>query len=476
MNSATLTGFMLLLLNGSLTFAQEKEVFLIEDDRIVFRVDLTHWGNEFDSLMSAYGMPAVSLDSLLRLHKVSAGISGWQIRLVDQRILELEKPLKELSGSMDPETPVSLANKEPVYYNYAVLHVPYGINAFRKPFAPFSERGEKTIFVLRDYQEARAVFLSGSFNGWSVTQDPMTKTDSGWIAAIPLSAGKHHYKYIVDGRWVADPDNRLRERNEVGSYNSVYFKYNYSFRLSGFREAKKVTVAGSFNGWNPRELSMVKTPDGWTLPLYLREGTHAYKFIVDEQWLPDPANAVTRTDGAGNVNSYLALGDTIHFTLQGYEQADRVFVSGDFNGWNPGELQMNKTDGGWELPYTLAAGNYLYKFIVDGRWLPAPNNPHTQGSGDYVNSVLVIRPNQTFVLEGYGQAREVRLTGNLNAWDTHGYTLARKEGKWQIALHLKPGKYIYKFIVDGEYILDPANPYWEQNEYGTGNSVLWVTP
>src|SRR5690606_34347393 len=126
-NSATLTGFMLLLLNGSLTFAQEKEVFLIEDDRIVFRVDLTHWGNEFDSLMSAYGMPAVSLDSLLRLHKVSAGISGWQIRLVDQRILELEKPLKELSGSMDPETPVSLANKEPVYYNYAVLHVPYGI-------------------------------------------------------------------------------------------------------------------------------------------------------------------------------------------------------------------------------------------------------------------------------------------------------------------------------------------------------------
>jgi hypothetical protein len=30
-------------------------------------------------------------------------------------------------------------------------------------------------------------------------------------------------------------------------------------------------------------------------------------------------------------------------------------------------------------------------------------------------------------------------------------------------------------IVDKEWKLDPGNELWEENEYGTGNSVLWIT-
>jgi hypothetical protein len=49
-----------------------------------------------------------------------------------------------------------------------------------------------------------------------------------------------------------------------------------------------------------------------------------------------------------------------------------------------------------------------------------------------------------------------------------------KEGNaWKLPLHLDPGKCLYKFIVDGKWILDPDNENWEENEYGTGNSVLW---
>jgi hypothetical protein len=42
------------------------------------------------------------------------------------------------------------------------------------------------------------------------------------------------------------------------------------------------------------------------------------------------------------------------------------------------------------------------------------------------------------------------------------------------AVHLSLGKHLYKFIVDDKWMNDPGNALWEQNEYGNGNSVLWI--
>jgi len=36
------------------------------------------------------------------------------------------------------------------------------------------------------------------------------------------------------------------------------------------------------------------------------------------------------------------------------------------------------------------------------------------------------------------------------------------------------GKHKYKYLVDGKWITDPNNKNWEQNEFGTGNSIIWV--
>ena len=52
--------------------------------------------------------------------------------------------------------------------------------------------------------------------------------------------------------------------------------------------------------------------------------------------------------------------------------------------------------------------------------------------------------------------------------------MSKQDGKWILPLFLNPGKYTYKFIIDGKWILDPANKLYEENEYGTDNSVLWV--
>ena len=48
-----------------------------------------------------------------------------------------------------------------------------------------------------------------------------------------------------------------------------------------------------------------------------------------------------------------------------------------------------------------------------------------------------------------------------------------KDG-WEIRVNLSLGKHLYKFIVDGNWILDPDNTLWEQNFNRTDNSVLWV--
>jgi 1,4-alpha-glucan branching enzyme len=54
-------------------------------------------------------------------------------------------------------------------------------------------------------------------------------------------------------------------------------------------QAKKVSLAGTFNNWNTRMLSAKKDPQGnWVVKTSLKPGRHEYKFFVDGTWLNDP--------------------------------------------------------------------------------------------------------------------------------------------------------------------------------------------
>ena len=212
------------------------------------------------------------------------------------------------------------------------------------------------------------------------------------------------------------------------------------------------------------------------MPIYLREGTHAYKFIVDKIWVADPDNKLKRPDGSGNFNSVIGIGDSIIFRLKGFPDAKNIVLTGDFNAWNTGELFMEKIPGGWQLYYVLGPGNYEYKFIVDGKWMTDPANPNTTGSGETQNSFLALKSNYVFKLDHYPDAKKVNVAGSFNGWNGDNFSMVKKDGKWTFPIYLKPGKYSYKFLVDGKWILDPGNELWENNEYGTGNSVLWIEP
>jgi hypothetical protein len=447
----------------------------IANGRFELMVDLRLGSNEQKEFAMQY-----DLDSLLakRLFEKDFRFindsSPWQAILLSEEKVLLSKSLSESSGEIPDLSQFILSEfMQPNNFIPSDRQAVYGINDLLDE-AAFVQMEDECCFFLRGHKSANKIMLAGTFNNWNTMQTAMQRVDSGWISCLKLKAGKYSYKYIIDGRWTTDPANKQKENNEHGTKNSVVFVYNYQFRLEGFRQADNVSLAGSFNNWNPNELKMQQTTQGWLLPLYLREGTYTYKFVVDNNWILDPANAATRPDGKGNTNSVLSLGQEIHFSLPGYLDAEKVVLSGSFNNWNRDEIVLSKTNNGWQTSYAMAPGLYEYKYIIDGQWLHDPANPYTTGEPPYLNSLIAVEPNHVFSLNGYTEASEVLVTGSFNGWRKDGYRMQRKKNGWIFPIHLPPGRYTYKFVIDGQWILDPDNPFYEKNEYDTDNSVLWI--
>ncbi len=69
---------------------------------------------------------------------------------------------------------------------------------------------------------AKDVFLAGSFNGWNATDTPLKNDGKGnWGVVKKLDAGSHEYKFVVDGNWVADPENPDTASDPYGGVNSL---------------------------------------------------------------------------------------------------------------------------------------------------------------------------------------------------------------------------------------------------------------
>ncbi|HPE98184.1 MAG: hypothetical protein H6548_11415 [Chitinophagales bacterium] len=416
----------------------------------------------------------VDFDSLSRFHDIGKLVDeGWFIMKEKKNLLIIARSM-DMGGKFDwlyVAVPVAGAS-----YNNAPGYprgLPFGFNEFKDKASVFPAGDSSTVFMLYGHSDAGTVMLSGNFNDWSTGATPMEKVADGWMVRVPLREGQHYYKFIVDGRWMSDPQNKHDEGDGYGGSNSVYFKTNHVMRLSGYREARKVILAGSFNQWDEHMCAMQQDEQGWYLPVYLKEGTYTYKYIVDKKWITDPDNPVSRADAEGNINSVLSLGQPTVFRLPGYSNARQVVLSGNFNEWDPGELLMTRTSSGWELPYVLAPGNYEYKFVVDGNWIQDPDNPLHYADNLNSNSILTVQANHRFFLKGYENAGQVQLSGSFNGWAFPGYNMQRVAGGWEFNLYLPPGKSLYRFIVDGNWMADPGNNQREFNEYGDFNSIIW---
>ena len=68
------------------------------------------------------------------------------------------------------------------------------------------------------------------------------------------------------------------------------------------------------------------------------------------------------------------------------------------------------------------------------------------------------------------------VAGSFNDWDPTATPMKYDpvSQSYSAVIELIPGDYEYKFVLDGEWLLDEANPGFFPNDFGTLNSVLKV--
>ena len=84
--------------------------------------------------------------------------------------------------------------------------------------------------------------------------------------------------------------------------------------------------------------------------------------------------------------------------------------------------------------------------------------------------------NTTFTLPGHTDAEAVAIYGSFNNWiQTKNYCAKEADG-WVCRVDLAPGKYTYKFLIDGVGQSDPNNAASEDDGNGHVNSVIVIKP
>jgi len=78
-----------------------------------------------------------------------------------------------------------------------------------------------------------------------------------------------------------------------------------------------------------------------------------------------------------------------------FEQASKVAIAGDFNGWSHESLRMEPAGraGEFMAKLELNPGRYRYRLVVDGKWMTDPNNQYVESNqfGE-LNNVVEVDP------------------------------------------------------------------------------------
>lgn len=88
--------------------------------------------------------------------------------------------------------------------------------------SPTQQQAQHTFVYVAD-RTLKSVHLAGTFNSWNRGANPMTADADGktWRLTLPLSYGRHQYKFVLDGEtWVTDPAAKS-ENDGNGNMNSV---------------------------------------------------------------------------------------------------------------------------------------------------------------------------------------------------------------------------------------------------------------
>ena len=73
-----------------------------------------------------------------------------------------------------------------------------------------------------------------------------------------------------------------------------------------------------------------------------------------------------------------------------------------------------------------------------------------------------------------GSKHKIFIAGDFNNWNTQESELIETNGIYKISLKLEKGRYEYKFIVDGNWIVDESAEEFALDKFGNRNSVVFI--
>ena len=160
---------------------------------------------------------------------------------------------------------------------------------------PYWRRGRGLDAATRQRPEItqvhRASFVKAQSNG---NHDPVLSVESRPVVRQP--------KHPPDWSLRCDPRRKLSRPSLPGvgradTSGPVHFEFHH-------RTARRVFVAGSFNGWNPSATPLANLGGGrWLRLLWLPPGQHEYLFVVDGVWCFDPHAADYVPNVYGTMNA-----------------------------------------------------------------------------------------------------------------------------------------------------------------------------
>jgi len=286
---------------------------------------------------------------------------------------------------------------------------------FTNAFPPqITDKG--VLFTYKD-KYASKVSIAGTFNNWEADKYFLSKNQFGvWSIILPLDKGRYYYKFYVDGLWKEDPVNPLKEDDGMGGFRSIvevpldikdrpsppviinYEIVRFEYKNKKLPSTINISVIGNFNNWDDTKLIM-KDDDYdkvWFATVKLKEGEYYYLFKMMGEEFPDPSNPYLKTLPDGREVSYLQIKmpeNRVKVKFTYYDPyAEKVYLVGDFNNWNPVADPMKKDEKGiWYITKDLKPGDYGYKYIVDGKWRLDPNNPDSvvNAVGDYLSYISI---------------------------------------------------------------------------------------
>ena len=150
--------------------------------------------------------------------------------------------------------------------------------------------------------------------------------------------------------------------------------------------------------------------------------------------------------------------------------ASTVQIAGSFNGWTTETLD-EVADGIFMYTGSIAAGDYEFKFIIDGSWQDGSNRTLSIAEG----SSVVIDDKQVTITYENSSASSVYIAGGMNSWSSTSDKMQGSSGVFTYTATLSPGYYNYKFVVDGSnWIADPLSTNFEIEENENRNSFFVI--